>query len=80
MKNFHEALTEGRGWELRDDGRAVFTPQFGETVTVEIEPLLFGQYMVAIYDAAGELVAEKVPVCPGGTAAARTIALEGQGT
>lgn len=80
MKSFFAALTGGKGWQLRDDGRAVFTPQFGETVTVEIEPLLFGQYYVAIYDAAGELMAEKVPVYPGGTAVARTIAREGQGT
>lgn len=76
MKSFFEVLTGGDGWEARDDGRAVlaFTPATGEGITVEIEPLLFGQYMLAVYDAEGDLVADKVPVYPGGTAAARTIA------
>lgn len=71
MKSFTEALrdidTGAIGWHIAEDGRAVLSlpsPDGGE-YTVEIEPLLFGQYYVAIYED-GDLMAAKVPVRPGG--------------
>lgn len=59
MKTFNEAL---KAWEAQDYG---WTLEPMPDIQVVVEPLLFGQYFVAVYRD-GELVGEKVPVYPGG--------------
>lgn len=67
MKPFHEAICEPESdWDVTEDGRAVVSlPVIGGDITVELEPLLFGQYYLAMYRNQ-ELVANKVSVRPGG--------------
>lgn len=65
MKTFDVALTEpDSGWKITENGQATLKLA-GGTVSVVIEPLLFGQYYFAVYEH-GELVANKVPFRPGG--------------
>lgn len=67
MKTFAEALA---GWDHDEGGPLVRLPvDGGPLVEVRLEPLLYGQYLVAVY-VDGSLMADKVPVYPGGTAAA----------
>ena len=67
MKPFDEALAT---WTPADGGARCV-----EVCCVEVifEPLLFGQWHVGVYQN-GELVADKVPVFPGGSEAARIAA------
>ncbi len=66
MKSFDEALSGSEsGWTKEEYGYVVELP--GQ-VSVVIEPLLFGQFNIGVY-VNQELVADKVPVWPGGTEA-----------
>ena len=69
MKSFIDALTEDTtpaGWQVTEYGAAVVSLPDGKggEYTVEFEPLLFGQFYVAVYHD-GDLIANKVPVRPG---------------
>lgn len=74
MRRFDEAV-EGFGWETDEFGAVYQTDRYtrhGEEMWTEVrlEPLLFGQYYVAIYTCTAgggcALLAEKVPVRAGG--------------
>jgi hypothetical protein len=72
MKTFEEAL-EGDGWEQDVLGCYSVVPQEDTPVAVVLEPLLFGQWMLKVYGRDG-LLAEPVPVYPGGSQKAREMA------
>lgn len=67
MKPFHEVLDRPRnGWAKEADGRYTITIiEDDHGYTIELEPLLFGQWYLALYRDGG-LVADKVPIRPGG--------------
>ncbi len=76
MKSFDEAVDSGWGWKRDDDGNIVLTITPDTTVQVYLECLLYGQYYLKVFDraedgGAANLIAEPVPVYPGGSRANR---------